>query len=129
MKPSRRATLAPQSAPDRRVHIRFDKLFPVLLSSELFGDMPAVARNVSSGGILVEVPTPLPLGTMLTVHFRDPATDVLGKDDDRDIVATAEVKHHYCINIGAERAVRAMGLRFSDFSLSTRFGARHAAIH
>lgn len=129
MKENRRLAPSPSETSDRRVHIRFDKLFPVLLSSELFGDMPAIARNVSSGGILVEVATPLPLGTLMTVHFRDPASDVMGKDDDRDIVATAEVKHHYCINIGADRAVRAMGLRFTDFSLSTRFGARHAAIH
>ena len=129
MKPNRTALPVPTLASDRRVHIRFDKLFPVLLSSELFGDMPAVARNDSSGGILVEVPTPLPLGTIMSVHFRDPGADVFGGDDDRDMVALAEVKHHYCINIGAERAVRAMGLRFTDFSLSIRFGARHAAIH
>jgi hypothetical protein len=101
-------------ATDQRIHVRFDKIFPVLVGSELYGDSPAIARNISAGGMLVEMAFPLPLGSVVTVHFRCARPDA----DDDEIVARAEVKHHYCLNFaqGAEASVmRGIGLRFIDF--------------
>lgn len=103
-------------AGDKRIHIRFDKLFAVGISSELHGEVTVVARNVSAGGMLVQTPDVLPLGAVVTVHFRM-------TDCDDEIVASAEVKHHLCLNFSGPsaddgdepRAARGMGLRFLDF--------------
>jgi hypothetical protein len=94
--------------------MRFDKLFPVVVGSELYGDAPAVARNISEGGILLEMADPLPLGSVVSIHFRHVRPE--GHVD--EIVARAEVKHHYCLNfaVGPDAAAtRAVGLRFLDF--------------
>lgn len=96
---------------DKRMEVRFDKAFPVVVGSEIFGDSSAVARNISLGGMMVEMLEPVPLGSFVTVHFRIP-------DSGSDIVARAEVKHHYCFNYarpdGPHRA-RGIGLRFVEF--------------
>ena len=42
--------------PDQRAHLRFDKMFVVRLESLLFGEIYCVARNVSAGGIFLEIP-------------------------------------------------------------------------
>jgi hypothetical protein len=99
---------------EQRIHIRFDKLFPVVVDSELFGEAPAIARNISRGGMLVEMASPLPLGAVVSVHFRTTRED--GSVD--EIIARAEVKHHYCLNFAGasgEAFSRAVGLRFIDF--------------
>jgi hypothetical protein len=86
----------------------------VVIGSELYGDCHAIARNVSSGGILVEMSYAPPLGTVVTVHFQNPRTDDLLDE----IVVRAEVKHHHYLNFGtnAEAASsRAIGLRFLEF--------------
>ena len=102
---------------DQRIHMRFDKVFPVLVGSEIYGDSPAIARNVSAGGMLVEMAEPLPLGSVVTIHFRYPRES--GRTD--EIVARAEVKHHYCLNFaaggGEAGASRGIGLRFLDFDV------------
>ena len=99
-------------AGDKRIHIRFDMLFPCVMASELYGEAQVVVRNVSAGGMMVQTADILPLGAVVTVHFRM-------SDCDDEIVARAEVKHHLCLNFGAPgaepRAARAMGLRFLDF--------------
>lgn len=91
--------------------MRFNKAFPVVVGSEIYGDAPAVARNISLGGMMIEMTVPLPLGSFVTVHFRMP-------DSGDDIVAHAEVKHQYCLNFanpdGPYRA-RGVGLRFVEF--------------
>ena len=72
---------------DQRIHTRFDKLFQVIVASELFGETRAIARNISIGGMLVEMASPLPLGAVVTIHFQ-----VLREDQTIDeIVARAEV--------------------------------------
>jgi PilZ domain len=98
---------------EQRIHMRFDKLFPVLVGSEIFGDAMAVARNISTGGMLVEMPEPLPLGSVVTVHFLSTRDD--GQTD--ELIARAEVKHHYCLNFGGADygSTRAVGLKFLDF--------------
>jgi hypothetical protein len=96
---------------DQRAHLRFDKMFVVRLESLLFGEIYCVARNVSAGGIFLEIPDPLPLGASVRVCFPVP-------DGSGDVVATGEVKNHYFINYtqaGATRAVAGMAVRFTSF--------------
>ena len=110
--PSPRVAEPVAVAGDKRIQIRFDMLFPCAMASELYGETQVVVRNVSAGGMLVQTADILPLGAVVTVHFRM-------ADCDDEIAARAEVKHHLCLNFaapGAEpRAARAMGLRFLDF--------------
>jgi hypothetical protein len=108
-------TATPAVAPDKRIHTRFDKSFLVVIGSELYGDSFAIARNVSAGGILVEMTYAPPLGTIVTVHFQH-----LRADDDRvdEIVVRSEVKHHHYLNFtgsGEAASTRAIGLRFLEF--------------
>src|SRR6478609_5294477 len=102
---------ATPSAVEQRAHLRFDKMFAVRVESLLFGEIYCVARNVSAGGIFLELPDPLPLGATLRVCFPVP-------DGSGDVVATGEVKNHYFINYtqaGANRAVAGMAVRFTSF--------------
>lgn len=99
---------------EKRVHMRFDKAFLVVIGSELYGEAIAIARNVSAGGILVEMSYAPPLGTVVTVHFQH----ARGDDLVDEIVARAEVKHHHYLNFagsGEAAASRAIGLRFLEF--------------
>jgi len=121
---------------EKRIHTRFDKAFLVVIGSELYGDSFAIARNVSTGGILVEMSYAPPLGTVVTVHFQLPRQDEPPTHRDRrratprdelldvlpatpvEIVARAEVKHHHYLNFtGGDEAAssRAIGLRFLEF--------------
>lgn len=95
----------------RREHLRFDKVFSVRVESVLFGDMNCVARNISAGGMFLELADPLPLGAALRVCFSVP-------DGSGEIVAVGEVKNHYFINYmkdGTNRSVTGMAVRFTDF--------------
>ena len=99
---------------EKRVHTRFDKAFLVVIGSELYGDTWAIARNVSAGGILVEMSYAPPLGTVVTVHFQH----ARGDDLMDEIVVRAEVKHHHFLNFKTNdetAATRAIGLRFVEF--------------
>lgn len=113
MKPLAALPQRPARDLEKRIHIRFDKIFAVVVGSELYGEQVVIARNISAGGMLVQTAEVLPLGSVVTIHFR------IGETDD-EIVARAEVKHHLCLNFSladdAEpRAARGMGLRFLDF--------------
>jgi hypothetical protein len=99
---------------EQRIHTRFDKAFPVLVGSEVYGEAYAIARNVSAGGILVEMSYAPPLGTVVTVHFQHARED----DVIDEIVVRAEVKHHHYLNFagaGDAASTRAIGLRFLEF--------------
>lgn len=99
---------------EKRLHTRFDKIFLVAIGSELYGDSFAIARNVSAGGILVEMTYAPPLGTVVTVHFQHPR----GDDQVDEIVVRSEVKHHHYLNFsgsGEAASTRAIGLRFLEF--------------
>ncbi len=97
---------------DKRQAVRFDKAFPVSVSCENFGEARAVARNISTGGIMLETRDPLPLGTEVRVHFSMP-------DSHAQIVARGEVKNHYYLNFadgnGAAHSLMGMGIRFIEF--------------
>ena len=104
--------LLARKAMDKRHATRFDKAFPVRFSSDNFGECQAVARNVSSGGIMLETSDPLPLGTEVRVHFSIPDSPI-------QIVARGEVKNHYFLNfadaLGGAHALTGMGIRFTEF--------------
>jgi hypothetical protein len=96
---------------EKRIDMRFDKVFPVIVGSEVYGDTAGIARNISSGGMLVEMFEPLPLGSVVTVHFSLPHAP-------GDIAVRAEVKHHYCFNYcqnDEPTSTRGVGLRFVEF--------------
>lgn len=105
----------PAMAIEKRIHTRFDKAFLVVVGSELYGDSTAIARNISTGGILVEMSYAPPLGTVVTVHFQHARPDDLLDE----IVVRAEVKHHHYLNFGqigeTATSTRAIGLRFLEF--------------
>ncbi|HSY42022.1 MAG TPA: PilZ domain-containing protein [Polyangia bacterium] len=111
--PSGERTTAPsdESLADQRAHLRFDKMFTVRVESLLFGETYCIARNVSAGGIFLELPDPLPLGASVRVCFLTP-------EGTGEVVATGEVKNHYFINYtqgGTSRAVAGMAVRFTSF--------------
>ena len=96
---------------EKRQHLRFDKVFPVRLESILFGELDCVARNVSAGGIFVEMTEPLPLGAHVRVSFHS-------ADSAAEIVALGEVKNHYFMNFAREgltHSVSGMAVRFYAF--------------
>ena len=102
------ADLSPQ---EQRAHLRFDTMVMVRIESLLFGEAWCIARNVSAGGIFLELQDPLPLGASVRVCFAMP-------DGWGEVVATGEVKNHYFINYthdGANRAVAGMAVRFTSF--------------
>lgn len=102
---------------EKRIHSRFDKAFTVVIGSELYGDSIAIGRNVSAGGLLVEMSYAPPLGTVVTVHFQYARSE----DVCDEIVARAEVKHHHYLNFTGAKgwddaaSTRAIGLRFIEF--------------
>jgi hypothetical protein len=109
-------TEAKVSHPEKRQHLRFDKVFPVRVESVLFGELPAVARNVSAGGIFIEMRDPLPLGVRVRISFFNP-------EETAEIVALGEVKNHYFVNYvqeGATRSVSGMAVRFEGFENESR---------
>ena len=95
----------------RQAH-RFDKAFPVSIRSDHFGETSAVARNISDGGMMLEVRDPLPLGTEVRVYFAMP-------DSQARIVARGEVKNHYFLNFGNPTggacSLTGIGVRFTGF--------------
>jgi hypothetical protein len=99
------------SGPEKRQHLRFDKVFPVRVESVLFGELPGVARNVSAGGIFIEMRDPLPLGARVRISFLNP-------EETAEIVAVGEVKNHYFVNYaqgGTTRSLSGMAVRFDGF--------------
>jgi hypothetical protein len=107
---------------NKRQSLRFDKVFPVMVSSDEFGDANAMARNVSAGGILLELSDPLPLGTRVRIHF---SMNVPMSEHDRGptIVARGEVKNHYFLNYcdpTGPRSMTGMAVRFTEFETASR---------
>jgi hypothetical protein len=96
---------------DQRASFRFDKVFEVAISTAELGEISAIARNISSGGMLIETPSPMALGTLVNIRFQIP-------DSDGSIVAVGEVKHQYVFNFaidGQLKQARGMGVKFVEF--------------
>lgn len=105
------SSTALKSESEKRQHLRFDKVFPVRVESVLFGELPGIARNVSAGGIFIEMRDPLPLGARVRISFLNP-------EETAEIVAVGEVKNHYFMNYvqdGATRSISGMAVRFEGF--------------
>jgi hypothetical protein len=101
---------------NKRQGLRFESVFPVILSSEEFGECNAMARNISAGGILIEMQEPMPLGTEVRVHFWMP-------DSQASIVARGEVKNHYFLNFNdaeGQRSLTGMAIRFHEFEAESQ---------
>jgi hypothetical protein len=109
-KPRRKRKITQRTLERRRSH-RLDKVFPVWLSSSAFGECQGIARNVSEGGMFVELCDPLPLGTEVRVHFAIP-------DSEGELVAHGQVRRHYFLQFAdgdGPRALTGMGVRFTGF--------------
>ena len=107
---------------NKRTSLRFETVFPVLNSSDQFGEQNAMARNISAGGILLEIQEPLPLGTRVRVHFCM-QTSTRVPDEGPTIVARGEVKNHYFLNFSDEsgpRSLTGMAVRFTEFETDSR---------
>ena len=101
---------------NKRAALRFEKVFPVILQTEEFGECNAMARNISAGGILIEMQDPMPLGTEVRVHF-------FMSDSQATIIARGEVKNHYFLNFndaGGQRSLTGMAIRFTEFEADSR---------
>ncbi|MFH1129737.1 MAG: PilZ domain-containing protein [Pseudomonadota bacterium] len=100
---------------DRRDHPRLETLFAVTLESSEHGVFRCIARNISKGGIFLETPDPLPLGSEIRIHFDSPQ---LGTK----LVAVGTVRNHYFFHYGPDTAPKhiiGMGVRFSDIEKET----------
>jgi PilZ domain len=96
---------------NKRRAMRFESVFPVILSTDVFGECNAMARNISAGGILIEMTEPYPLGTPVRVHFF-----MLGSA--ASIIARGEVKNHYFLNFAdgsGARSLTGMAIKFTEF--------------
>ena len=103
--------MALPSPRDQRTSFRFTRVIPVSFASEEYAEVRAIARNISSGGMLIETPCPPALGCEVRIHFEIP-------DSQASIMARAEVKNHYVFNYsenGEPRVARGMGVRFLEF--------------
>lgn len=105
---------------ERRRSSRIDKVFRVLISTEEYGDQWFVARNISSTGMFVEMPEPLPLRSKVIVRFALSGSppDGIHSDSDAAITAMAKVQNHYYLQFSDKDGLRAMcgvGLRFTRF--------------
>lgn len=100
---------------ERRSYLRFETVLPVLIESHQYGSLRCIARNVSTGGLCLEMDEPFPLGSAVRVWFTAP--------DGTQISATGQVKHHYVFNYcsGPERyrQLRGMGVRFTEFETTS----------
>lgn len=97
---------------DQRHSARVQRAFTVSVTSEHHGHSYAIARNVSSGGILVETNDTFPLGTPVQVQFLIPEAHA-------QITFDGEVKHRFSLNFstaGRAQKMTAMGIRFVGFT-------------
>ncbi|MBK8237533.1 MAG: pilus assembly protein PilZ [Nannocystaceae bacterium] len=97
---------------ERRATARIDKVFRVLVTSDLHGERWYVARNISTTGMFVEMPDPLPLRCKVVVRF------CADGSEHASICAMAAVQNHYYLQYADDHGLRALsgvGLRFLRF--------------
>ncbi len=98
-------------AMDKRASLRFDVIFPVVISSEEFGPVRCIARNLSSGGMFVEALEPIPIGLNVKVHF-------VMERSQGEITAQGRIINHYYLAFhhdGEIRSLVGMGIKFLEF--------------
>lgn len=97
---------------EQRNSERTNRAFAVSVTSERHGQLYAIARNVSFGGMLVETNDLIPLGTPVHVAFMIPQAH-------SQIVMKGEVRHRFSLNFstdGRAQKMMAMGIRFVEFT-------------
>jgi len=94
----------------RRIRIRLETAVPVTVRGDN-GLQWGLARNVSEGGMLVEVKEPPPIGSRLEIKL----FGVKGSLDAPDAaLLRGEVRHHVSWNCADGPRVAAIGVRFSE---------------
>lgn len=86
-------------------------MFSVLVSSDTYGQHRCIARNISSGGMFLETGDPLPLGSLIRVHF-------VMEGGQGEITVQAQVKNHYFLNYQDNDRLKTtvgMGVKFLSF--------------
>jgi len=106
------STQVEEAEAERRDSPRFDKAFPVFVSGDR-GISYGVARNVSEGGMYVELLESAPLGSVVTVTFAWPGSNA-------EMSVEAQVRYATALNFGGASdrpmaAVCGVGLRFVRF--------------
>ncbi len=118
------AAAVERSDPDRRTTPRLDKVFPVFVEGD-GGAGLGIARNVSEGGMFIELRDPQPLGSQVRILF---------PSHDGEMTVIGEVRY-VCHLMGRVReesassrvaAVRGMGVRFLYFEPG---GAHRGVVH
>lgn len=94
----------------RRIRLRLETAVPVMVRSD-DGVQWGLARNVSEGGMLIEMKTPAAIGTRVEIKL----FGVQGSIDAPDAVLLhAEVRHHVAWNFAGPGVptLTAIGVRF-----------------
>ena len=76
---------------ERRQHLRFDKVFPVYISTAE-GMSRGIGRNISARGMFVETREPLPLGSQLRATFSG--------EDGTEMTCLCEVRYQVALSYG-----------------------------
>ena len=125
--PSDRPTPAPQTSPtpspdDRRRSRRIDLTLELAVPVRVFcdaGELRGLARNISEGGMLIELPEAPSIGARVEISFGG----VRGSADaPSDVTLVGEVRHHLAWQFnrdGAAHTMRGVGVRFIDPEANT----------
>jgi hypothetical protein len=94
----------------RRLRLELETAVPVIVREDGCVQWGLV-RNLSDGGMLIELTEPPPIGAALQIQI----PGVRGSIDAPDaVVLHGEVRHHVAWNFGGEgRGMHAVGVRFS----------------
>lgn len=80
---------------ERRNHLRFDKVFPVYITTE-DGMTRGIARNISMAGLFVETREAIPLGGRVRVTFAG--------EDGTEMTCVCEVRYQVALHYGRRDA-------------------------
>lgn len=80
---------------ERRSHLRFDKVFPVYITTE-DGMTRGIARNISMAGLFVETREPIPLGGRVKVTFAG--------EDGTEMTCICDVRYQVALHYGRRDA-------------------------
>ncbi|MCI0572539.1 MAG: PilZ domain-containing protein [Myxococcaceae bacterium] len=102
---------------ERRSHLRFDKVFPVYISTDE-GMTRGIARNISSAGLFVETREAIPLGDRVRVTFAG--------EDGTEMTCICDVRYQVALHFGRRDASertgeghsRGVGLRVIAYDLN-----------
>lgn len=94
---------------NRRLSMRFHMAVLIQIESEIDGLVSGVMRNLSSGGLCVEMLDPPPIGTIVNV--------IIPGENGMEFTREAQVKHNYFFNYYKNNqplSSRGVGLKFVE---------------